>query len=215
MALTGVAGMANPLGGFAMRAVRLMFVIAAFLTLLPAAAYAQVGQIAGTVRDASDAVIPGVIVEVTSPALIEKVRSTTTDGSGQYQITNLPVGVYTVTFTLDGFSTLERGGVELTTGFTSNITVVMMIGQRNETIVVTAPTPAVDVQNARQATVFSGEQLRELPTARNISSILALTPGISSNANQFGGFSGVCSGGAGVFCSPMISSFNSHASFLD
>src|SRR5436309_6325366 len=187
--------------------VRLVLVAVACM-LVAASASAQDGAMAGVVRDSSEAVLPGVRVEVTSPALIEKVRSTTTDDSGQYQIANLQVGVYTVTFTLDGFSTLERGGVELTTGFTSNITVVMMIGQRNETIVVTAPTPAVDVQNARQATVFSGEQLRELPTARNISSILALTPGISSNANQFGGFSGVCSGGAGVFCSPMISNFN-------
>src|SRR3989442_6532018 len=100
-------------GGSAMRAVRLMFAIAAFLILLPAAARAQEGQIAGTVRDSSDAVIPGVLVEVTSPALIEKVRSATTDNSGQYRITNLPVGTYTVTFTLEGFSRQQRDNVAL------------------------------------------------------------------------------------------------------
>src|ERR1700682_4246434 len=98
-----------------MGAVRPMFAIAAFLILLPAAAFAQ-GHIAGTVRDPSDAIMPGVLVEVTSPALIEKVRSATTDGSGQYRITNLPVGTYTVTFTLEGLSRQQRDDGALTTG---------------------------------------------------------------------------------------------------
>ena len=83
---------------------RVTFVFAGFLTLLPSAALAQEGQIAGTVRDTQGGVMPGVLVEVTSPALIEKVRSATTDDSGQYRITNLPVGTYTVTFTLEGFT---------------------------------------------------------------------------------------------------------------
>ena len=72
------------------------------MALLPAAAFAQEGQIAGTVRDTSGAVMPGVTVEVTSPALIEKVRTATTDANGQYRITNLPVGTYKVTFSLTG-----------------------------------------------------------------------------------------------------------------
>src|SRR6266849_5763170 len=104
-----------------LRALKLSFTILAFLVLLPAAAFAQQGQIAGTVRDASDAVMPGVIVEVTSPALIEKVRSATTDSSGQYRITNLPVGTYTVTFTVEGFSKQQRDDVVLTTGFTAPV----------------------------------------------------------------------------------------------
>ena len=79
-------------------ALRVLFAFAAALVLLPAIAHAQEGQIAGTVRDASGAVIPGVTVEVTSPALIERIRSATTDPSGQYRINNLPVGVYQVTF---------------------------------------------------------------------------------------------------------------------
>ena len=79
---------------------------------MPGTAYAQVGAIAGIVRDASGAVMPGVTVEVTSPALIEKVRSTITDDSGRYQITVLPVGTYKVTFALQGFSTVERDNVQ-------------------------------------------------------------------------------------------------------
>src|SRR5204863_8925608 len=74
-----------------------------YLALLPVAASAQTSTIAGTVRDTSGAVLPGVTVEAGSPALIEKVRSATTDGAGQYKIIQLRPGTYTVTFTLPGF----------------------------------------------------------------------------------------------------------------
>ena len=93
--------------------VRVLLAIAAFVALVPAAAFAQEGQISGSVRDTSDALMPGVTVEVTSPALIEKVRSAITDANGQYRITNLPVGTYTVTFTLTGFAKQERADVVL------------------------------------------------------------------------------------------------------
>src|SRR5262249_33294205 len=143
----------------------------------------------------------------------EKTRTTTSDSSGQYRITNLPVGTYKVKFALEGFTTVERDGIELTTGFTAPVSPVMTVGQRIETVVVTGAPPLVDVQNARQAIVFSGDQIKEMPTARNISSILALTPGLVSSSNQNGQTNGgVCSGGAGIFCSPVISNFNAHAS---
>ena len=87
-------------------------VILGFLIVLPSLAYAQ-ASIAGVVRDASGAVLPGVTVEATSPALIEKVRIVTSDGAGQYRIENLRPGVYDVTFALAGFSTLRREGIEL------------------------------------------------------------------------------------------------------
>ena len=90
---------------------RLSFAIAC-LVLLPAAAYAQ-ASIAGVVRDTSGAVLPGVTVEAASPALIEKVRSVVTDGAGQYRIVDLRPGTYSVTFTLPGFSTFKRDGIEL------------------------------------------------------------------------------------------------------
>src|SRR5438093_8561271 len=146
-------------GGFAMSGVRRLFAIAAFLTLLPAAAFAQDGQIAGVARDSSGGVMPGVLVEVTSPALIEKVRSATTDDSGQYRITRLPVGIYTVTFTLEGFSRQQRDNVELTTGFTAPVNATMAVGQRSETVTVIGASPTVDVQNARQATTFGGNEI--------------------------------------------------------
>src|SRR5437870_10911632 len=197
-------------GGFAMRVVRLKFAIAAFLILLPAAAWAQEGQITGTVRDPSDAVMPGVLVEVTSPALIEKVRAATTDGSGQYQITNLPIGTYTVTFTLEGFSKQQRDNVVLTTGFTAPVNATMSVGQRSETITVVGEAPTVDVQNARQVATFAGDDIRELPTARNLRSILTLTPGLTVT-----GLGADCVGGVGVWCNNNIYNLSSHTATND
>src|SRR4051812_33714275 len=96
--------------------VKAFLATAAVLILLPAAAYAQEGQIAGTVKDTSGALMPGVTVEVSSPALIEKVRTAETDASGAYRITNLPVGAYKVVFSLSGFTKQERDAINLTSG---------------------------------------------------------------------------------------------------
>src|SRR5580765_3620532 len=131
--------------------VKVFLAVAAVLALAPAAAFAQEGQIAGSVRDTSDAVMPGVTVEVTSPALIEKVRVGTTDGNGQYRITNLPVGTYKVTFSLTGFTKQERDNIILTSGFTAPVNGTLSVGQLTETVIVAAETPVVDVQNAREA----------------------------------------------------------------
>src|SRR4051812_48721432 len=111
----------------------------------PAAAYAQ-ATVAGTVKDTSGAVLPGVTVEVASPALIEKTRSTVSDGSGEFKIENLRPGPYTVTFSLTGFNTVKRDGIELTGTFTATVNAEMKIGAVEETITVTGETPIVDVQ---------------------------------------------------------------------
>ena len=94
---------------------------------VPAAAFAQ-ASIAGTVKDASGAVLPGVTVEASSPELIEKVRTALSDGSGQYRIENLRPGTYAVTFTLTGFSTVKREGIELTGSFTATVNVELRVG---------------------------------------------------------------------------------------
>jgi Ca-activated chloride channel family protein len=123
------------------------------LLLLSALVSAQTGQIAGTVRDTSGGVLPGVHVEVSSPALIEKVRSTTTDNNGRYQITALPAGTYTVTFSLAGFTTLRKENVAITSGFTAPVNAEMRVGAIAEAVTVTGETPVVSVTNARQAVV--------------------------------------------------------------
>src|SRR5262245_44192878 len=119
--------------------------------LLPATAAAQ-AVIAGTVRDASGAVLPGVTVEATSPALIEKVRAAVSDGTGQYRIEDLRPGTYTVNFTLTGFSAFRREGIELTGSFTATVNAEMKVGALQETVTVTGESPIVDVQSARRQT---------------------------------------------------------------
>ena len=185
------------------------------LLTLPALAYAQEGAIAGIVRDASDAVLPGVVVEVASPALIEKVRSTITDGRGQYRITALPIGTYTVTFSLASFNNVRREGIELTSGFTAPVDARMTVGNITETITVVSASPTVDVQTARQVTVFTGNDLRDLPTSRNLSSIMHLVPGITMQTGVLNADAGICVGGIGVWCSPNAYGFNAHNSALD
>ncbi len=183
---------------------------AAFLMLQPVSVFAQQGQIAGTVRDAQGAVMPGVLVEVTSPALIEKVRSATTGDAGQYRITNLPVGTYSVTFTLEGFTKQQRDKVVLTTGFTAPVNATMGVGQLADTVTVTAESPTVDVQNARQVATLAGEDIRDLPTTRNIRSILTLTPGLTAT-----GLGADCVGGVGVWCNNNIYNLSSHTATDD
>src|SRR4029077_2658558 len=96
---------------------------------------------AGAVKDASGAVLPSVTVEAASPALIERGRSSVTDGQGLFRIVDLRPGVYTVTFTLPGFSTLKREGLELTAGFTATLTAELKVGELAATITVSAETP--------------------------------------------------------------------------
>src|SRR6188474_1910595 len=92
------------------------------------------GTIAGAVKDSSGAALPGVTVEVTSPALIEKTRTATTDSAGLYRIVNLPPGTYTVTFGLTGFTTTRREAVEVSPGFTAAIDADMKLGNIQETV---------------------------------------------------------------------------------
>jgi hypothetical protein len=102
------------------------------------------------VRDSSGAVLPGVTVEASSPALIEKTREAVSDGSGQYRIENLRPGIYSVKFTLSGFSTVSREGVELSGFATVSVNADLKVGSLSETITVTSEYPVVDLQSAQR-----------------------------------------------------------------
>ena len=104
-----------------MRQSRQILLVVSMILALPLSAYAQ-ASIAGVVKDASGAVLPGVTVEATSPVLIEKARTAVTDGAGQYRIVDLRAGAYTVSFTLVGFSAVRREGIELSGSFTAVVT---------------------------------------------------------------------------------------------
>src|SRR4029453_1374621 len=105
------------------------------------------GTLTGTVRDASGGVLPGVTVEAASPALIEKVRTAVTDSAGVYRIVNLDPGVYSLTFTLEGFSQVKREDIELRGSGTLTIPIEMRVGTVTETLIVTGESPVVDVQS--------------------------------------------------------------------
>jgi len=157
--------------------------VVALIILIPAGARAQ-AVIAGSVRDTSGAVLPGVTVEASSPALIEKVRTSISDGSGQYRVEDLRPGVYKVTFTLPGFSTFEREGVELTGSFTATINAEMRVGNLQETVTVTGESPIVDVSSARRQTVINNEVLKAIPTVRSYNALVVVVPGVVTNTND-------------------------------
>lgn len=150
----------------------------AFATLLifPLAARAQ-GSIAGSVKDTSGAVMPGVTVEAASPALIEQSRGVVTDSNGNYRIVDLPPGTYSVTFTLTGFKTVRREGVIIQGAFTANVSTDLQVGTLEETITVSG-TPTVDVSNNTAQFVVDRDILDAIPTAvRNTPSRALLLPG--------------------------------------
>ncbi|MDR1988678.1 MAG: carboxypeptidase regulatory-like domain-containing protein [Acidobacteriaceae bacterium] len=147
--------------------------------------------IAGIVRDTSGAVLPGVTVEAASDALIEKTRSVTTDGQGQYKIVDLRPGVYTITFSLPGFSTVRREGVELPTNFTASINGELRVGSLEETVNVSGQSPVVDVQSAVQQTVMNRQILDAVPTGRSVPTLGALLPGARLALPDVGGTSGM------------------------
>ncbi len=156
------------------------------VAVLPASAYAQ-ASIVGTVRDASGAVLPGVTVEASSPALIEKTRSVVTNGVGQYAIEDLRPGTYTVTFTLAGFATVKREGIELTGSFIATVNADLKVGGVAETITVTGETPVVDVTSTRNQQVISGQTVAEIPSSRQYSAFTHLIPAINVQQNDFEG----------------------------
>jgi hypothetical protein len=159
----------------------LSLVVALFL-LAPTYVFAQ-AAVTGTVRDSSGALLPGVTVEAASPALIEKVRTATTDGSGQYRIVDLRAGEYTVTFSLAGFSTVKREDIALEGSFTATINVDMRVGALTETITVSGQSPIVDVQSVRRQTVLDNDIISAIPSSRSYNNLIQLIP---NSVNQAG-----------------------------
>src|SRR5207237_962997 len=160
--------------------------------------------VAGCVRDSSGAVLPGVTIEAASPALIEKVRTVVSDEKGEYKIIDLPGGTYTVSFSLTGFNTIKREGLELTANFTVNVVVEMQVGQLEETITVAGESPIVDVQTTAQHKVVSGDVLYSLPLTKEMGGFAKVNGGAQANlvpkdgGNRFSGMFSFNYAGKGV-----------------
>ena len=173
------------------------------LVLTPVIASAQTSTITGTVKDASGGVLPGVTVEVSSPALIEKTRSTVTSGSGQYSILALRPGIYTVKFELPGFATVIREGIELTSDFTATINTDLKVGTLEETLTVTGESPIVDTSNITQRVVMTQEVRDALPTGRNIQAVGIMIPGTTLALGGGGALSRDVGGSGNLQQSPL------------
>ncbi len=164
--------------------------LAVLCTLLSGAtAWAQQASgIAGVVRDTSGLAMPGVTVEAASPALIEKVRTVTTDGEGRYSIVDLRPGTYTVTFTLTGFSTVKREGIVLGTGFTASVNIAMQVGSLEETITVSGAAPVVDTSSMRKQETLNTSELEALPSGNvGLQTLAYVTPGFAATQADVGG----------------------------
>jgi hypothetical protein len=145
------------------------------LMLAPQMASAQ-SSITGVVRDTSGAVLPGVTVEASSDVLIEKVRTAVTDGNGLYRIVDLRPGKYDVTFTLTGFATYKREGLELSSEFNATVNADLRVGALEETITVTGESPIVDVTSARRQRTLDSDLVQSLPTAKGYAGLMVLIP---------------------------------------
>ena len=167
--------------------IRLRLFFAAFTLLLSASVFAQTtGGVVGKVIDTSGAALPGVTVEARGPA-VQGVRKTITDSTGGYRVALLPPGDYSVEYKLDGFSTTARKNVTVSLGKDTAIDVTLRPAAVSEEMIVSAAAPVVDTTSATLGTNLGTRAIETLPTGRNYSSIVQVTPGVSSDANTSNG----------------------------
>ena len=163
--------------------------------ILPSVAHAQ-SAFAGTVRDTSGGVLPGVTVGASSPALIEKVRTATTDATGQYRLVDLRPGTYTVTFSLAGFTTLVREGIRLEADFTAPLNIEMRVGALEENVTVTGASPVVDVQSSTRREVVTAKVSTRFRPAARITTMANTLPSVTTGGFDVGGSSTLWHGGS-------------------
>jgi hypothetical protein len=180
--------------GFGSRfALGLSVIVAGFCSLLSFASPAMAGQetaasIFGQVTDESGAVLPGVTVTGESPALQIKQMTVVTNERGEYRLTPLPIGTYTVTYTLSSFQTYRRENVRLTIGFSAKLDTQLKVGGLAETVTVSGASPVIDVTSTSTQTLLTRETLELTPSSRNgMVALLAQAPGVRSNAIDVGG----------------------------
>src|ERR687897_71607 len=144
------------------------------------------GTIQGRVTDAQGAIMPGVAVTATSPALIQP-QTTVTSETGNYRFPAVPPGTYELTYELAGFNTLKRSGISITLGFTANVNVELALATLQETVTVSGASPVIDTTSTRVQQNFKMEQLQSIPNGRDMWALLAVTPAVMMNRVDVGG----------------------------
>jgi hypothetical protein len=166
--------------------------IAAMAIAVSAPAYAQgggassTGTIQGRVADAQGAVLPGVTITATSPSALG-AQTTITSETGNYRFPAVPPGTYTLTYELAGFNTVKREGIQIALGFTASVNVDMQLATLQETVTVTGQSPVIDTTATRVVQTFKLEQLQSIPNARDMWSLLAVTPAVQMSRIDVGG----------------------------
>ena len=164
------------------------FIIFAFasLTWAQGGGASSTGTIQGRVTDAQGAVLPGVTVTATSPALIQP-QTTVSSDTGNYRFPAVPPGTYTLTFDLPGFNSVKREGIQITLGFTASVPVTLQLATLQETVTVTGESPVIDTTTTRIQQNFNLEELQSIPNARDMWSLLAVTPSVQMSRIDVGG----------------------------
>ena len=156
------------------------------LTTAPVSAQDFRGRINGTVTDNTGAVLPGVTVTATSPALIQP-QVQVTGGDGSYRFLALPPGVYSIDFELTGFNSIKRQDVRVVINQTLTVDMQMQVATLQETVTVTGASPIVDTSTTAMGTNFTKELLTEIPNARDIWAAMSQAPGLQMTGFDVGG----------------------------
>src|SRR5687768_6541841 len=144
------------------------------------------GRINGTVTDNTGAVLPGVTVTATSPALIQP-QVQVTGAEGDFRFIALPPGAYDITFELAGFQGVKREGVRVVINQTLTVDQQLQVATLQETVTVTGDSPIVDTSTTQVGTNFTKEMLTEIPNARDIWAAMAQAPGLQMSSYDVGG----------------------------
>jgi Carboxypeptidase regulatory-like domain/TonB-dependent Receptor Plug Domain len=170
---------------------RVRFIVFALVTIFAASAATasaqmQTGEIFGKVTDQSNAVLPGVIVTLTGPVLLQPLTAVTGQ-TGTFQFPRVGIGTYSVKFELTGFRTMVREGIVVTVGFSAAVSIQMGISTVQETVTVTGESPIVDTKSTGTKQTFTNELLQSIPSARDPWVILQQTAGIAMDRENIGG----------------------------
>ncbi len=151
----------------------------------------------GLVRDTSDAVVPGAVVIATHQGT-GVPREAVTDARGEFVISAMPSGPYSVRIALTGFKTYTNEGIQLGSGQTVRQTFTLEVGTVEESVTVAGEAPLIETATSSQATTLGSQEVRELPVnRRNISNLLSLAPGVNMDEGDVQ-MSGVAGGGTGI-----------------